>query len=245
MTIQYIQEGSIAHIVIDRPSRHNAFDDDLAEKLQAAWRRFEDSDECVAVVSAGTSKHFSVGADLDNMPRNVWRCVPNVGAQVTKPIIAAVHGYAVGAGVALLQAADICVASEDTQLLYSEARVGLAYGLISGLAARVPHKIAMEIMLRGKPFPVARAYEAGLVNRVVPRDDVLAVAMEYARDIAAGAPKVIRWLKEGVDHHVLPDAPAVSALRTMSRIHEMQDSQDLQEGIAAFAEGRTPNFKDQ
>jgi enoyl-CoA hydratase/carnithine racemase len=243
MSIHYETHGQVAHIIIDRPAAHNAFDNAMVDQLRQAWQRFEDGPERAVVVSGGSSKHFTVGADLKNMPSDVWQGVPGVAVRVTKPVIAAVHGFCVGVGMALVQAADLCVASQDAQLLYSEPRVGLAYGLVSGLAARIPHKLAMEVMLLGKPLLAERAARMGLVNCVVAPGEQVALALQYAQDIAASAPLVIRWLKEGVDQHVLPDSPTVKALQTMARVKQMQESADFVEGRTAFVERRPPVFQ--
>lgn len=243
MSIRYESDGEVARITIDRPQAHNAFDDAMVAALQDAWRRFDAGPERVAVVDGGTSRHFTVGADLKAMPQDVWQGVPGVAVPVGKPVIAAVHGCCVGVGLALVQAADLCIAAEDTSLIYAEPRVGLAYGLISGLAARIPHKLAMEVMLRGQPVDAARAERIGMVNAVVPAGRQVQVALEWARGIAAAAPLVLRWLKESVDHHVLPGGPTVQALRTMTRVQEMIDSRDFAEGRAAFAERRPPVFQ--
>ena len=240
--VRYETQGAIALITIDRPAVHNAFDDAMVEQLRQVWLRFEAGPERVAVVCGGTSRHFTVGADLKNMPSDVWQGVPGVATLVTKPVIAAVQGYCVGVGMALVQAADLCIAADDAFLLYSEPRVGLAYGLISGLAARIPHKLAMEVMLRAKPIDAARAERMGLVNAVVPVGTQVDVALEYARDIAESAPLVIRWLKESVDVEVLPESPTSRALRTMSRVRQMMDSHDFVEGKSAFIERRPPEF---
>jgi enoyl-CoA hydratase/carnithine racemase len=243
MSIHYETRGLVGHIIIERPAVHNAFDNAMVDALCAAWQRFEDGPERVAVISGGSSRHFTVGADLKDMPSDVWQGVPGVAVRVTKPVIAAVQGYCVGVGMAVVQAADLCIAAEDAQLMYSEPRVGLAYGLISGLAARIPHKLAMEVMLRGKPLSAERAERMGLVNSVVPQGKQVEVALQYAQDIADAAPLVIRWLKESVDAHVLPDSPTVHALRTMSRVREMQQSRDFEEGRSAFIERRPPVFE--
>ncbi len=243
MSIHYRTEGLVACITIDRPQAHNAFDDAMVGELLAAWRRFEQGPERVAVVDGGRSRHFTVGADLKNMPRDVWQGVPGVAVRVSKPVIAAVHGCVVGVGMALVQAADLCIAAEDTSLIYAEPRVGLAYGLISSLAARIPHKLAMEVMLRGAPVGAARAERMGLVNQVVPAGHQQTTAMAWAQGIADAAPLVVRWLKESVDHHVLPDGPTTQALRTMTRVQQMFDSRDFAEGQAAFAERRPPVFQ--
>ena len=197
----------------------------------------------MAVIDGGTSRHFTVGADLKNMPRNVWQGVPGVAVRVSKPVIAAVHGCVVGVGLALVQAADLCIAAEDASLIYAEPRVGLAYGLISGLAARIPHKLAMEVMLRGQPIGATRAERMGLVNQVVPAGEQLGAALSWAQGIAEAAPLVVRWLKESVDQDVLPAGPTAEALRTMTRVQQMIESQDFAEGRAAFIERRPPQFK--
>ena len=242
MGIHYQTEGPVARITIDRPQSHNAFDDAMVDELLAAWQRFEAGPQRVAVVDGGSARHFTVGADLKHMPRDVWKGVPGVAVPVSKPVIAAVHGCCVGVGMALVQAADLCIAAQDTQLIYAEPRVGLAYGLISGLAARIPHKLAMEVMLRGQPVEALRAERMGLVNQVVPPGQQVAVAMEWALGIAEAAPMVVRWLKESVDHHVLPAGPTAEALRTMTRVQQMIDSRDFAEGRAAFVERRAPRF---
>ena len=243
MAIRYTTEGRVARITIDRPEAHNAFDDAMVAGLLSAWQRFEAGPERVAVVEGGTSRHFTVGADLKNMPQDVWQGVPGVAVRVTKPVIAAVHGCVVGVGLALVQAADLCIAADDASLIYAEPRVGLAYGLISGLAARIPHKLAMEVMLRGQPVDAARAERMGLVNLVVPAGDQAGTAMAWAGGIADAAPLVVRWLKESVDRHVLPDGPAAEALRTMTRVQQMITSHDFAEGRAAFVEHRIPHFR--
>ena len=242
MGIHYHTEGLVARISIERPQSHNAFDDAMVDALRAAWQRFEAGPERVAVVDGGRSKHFTVGADLKNMPRDVWQGVPGVAVPVSKPVIAAVHGCVVGVGMALVQAADMCIAADDASLIYAEPRVGLAYGLISSLAARIPHKLAMEVMLRGQPVDAARAERMGLVNLVVPAGQQTSTAMDWAHGIAEAAPLVVRWLKESVDRHVLPDGPTTQALRTMTRVQQMIDSRDFVEGRAAFAERRPPVF---
>lgn len=242
MGIRYESLGLVAHITIERPQAHNAFDDTMVAELLEAWRRFEAGEERVAVVDGGRSKHFTVGADLKHMPRDVWQAVPGVAQRVSKPVIAAVHGCVVGVGLALVQAADLCIAADDTSLIYAEPRVGLAYGLISGLAARIPHKLAMEVMLRGQPVPAERAERMGLVNQVVPAGQQVRLALDWAQGVAEAAPLVVRWLKESVDHDVLPEGPTARALRTMTRVQQMIDSRDFAEGRAAFVERRPPVF---
>lgn len=244
MGIRYQSEGLVATIVIDRPEAHNAFDDALTEELVDAWARFDASADRVAVITGGTSRHFTVGADLKRMPADVWRAVPGMVAPLRKPVIAVIHGYCVGVGVAIVQAADLCIAASGAKLLYAEPKVGLAYGLITGLAARIPHKLAMEMMLLGNDIDAERAERMGLVNAVVAAGTEVDAALGMARTIAKAAPKVVRWLKQGVDGGVLRDGPTAQALRTMTSIAAMQNSRDFAEGRAAFVEKRPPQFED-
>ncbi len=243
MGIKYRSEDLIATIVIDRPEAHNAFDDALTEELVDAWARFDASEDRVAIITGGESRHFTVGADLKHMPADVWRAVPGMVSPIRKPVIAVIQGYCIGVGVAIVQACDMCVARVGAKLLYSEPKVGLAYGLITGLAARVPHKFAMEMMLCGKEIDAERAERMGLVNALAPAGTELEIAMGMAREIAKAAPLVIAWLKQGVDGGVLPDGPTAEALRTMTSIGRMQKSRDFAEGLAAFVGKRPPVFQ--
>lgn len=244
MGIRYQSEDHVATITIDRPEALNAFDDELTEEMVAAWERFEAGPDRVAIVAGGESRHFTVGADLKNMPADVWRAVPGMVARATKPVIAAVHGHCVGVGVAIVQACDMAIADAGAKFLYSEPKIGLAYGLITGLPARIPHKLAMEMMLCGRPIAAERAERMGFVNAVVPAGTHVEAARAMARDIAAAAPKVVRWLKRGVDEEVLADGPTARALRTSVAIRAMRESRDFDEGRTAFVEKRTPLFED-
>jgi len=157
-------------------------------------------------------------------------------------VICATRGWCVGGAMVLMQMSDLCVAATSTRFLYPEAKVGVTGGLIAGLAARVPPKIAMEIMLLGEPMDAARAYQVGLVNRVVPDGEEVDAAKAMARTIAGYAPMVIEALKELADD-VVPTALPETAYRTRRLLGAIAASDDLREGVAAFKEKRTPLFK--
>src|SRR5581483_4924978 len=150
----------------------------------------------VAILTAAGDDIFTAGADLNDPPPRFWQAVPNVGVPVSKPIITAVAGPVVGAGVSIVAMSDLCVAAENTRFIYPEAKVGIAVGLVSSIAARIPHKLAMELLLIGDAMDVQRAYQIGLVNRVVPAGAQVATATEMARMIAANAPLVVGLLKD-------------------------------------------------
>ncbi len=163
--------GAISIIRINRPERLNAISQAVAVELQQAFKSFDaDPGKRVAILSASGNRAFTSGADVNDLPE-LWRAIPNVGFQTDKPIIAATSGWVVGGGIVLVMMCDLMVSTEDTQFYYPEARLGVTAGGISSLAARMPHKLAMEIMLLGSKIPARRAYEVGFVNRVVPNGE--------------------------------------------------------------------------
>ena len=243
-SVTYERRGDVALVTIRRAERKNAFDDAVVFGLEKAWQRYAGSDERAAVLTSEGAEAFTVGADLKALPPEIWRAVPGVSVEIGKPLICAVFGHCIGVGVALAQAADLCVAAESTRFTYAEPKIGFAYGLITALASRIPHKIAMEMMLLGRPIGAERAYEAGFVNQVVKDGAQLEAALDLAREVASSAPMVVRWLKHGVDQHVMPKSHVESALHTMVGIGQMYDSIDREEGFASFREKRKPAFQD-
>ena len=240
-SVTYDVDGQVAIVRIKRPEKKNAINRAVAIGLHAAWQRFNASDERVAILAGEGDEAFTSGADLSDLPE-LWRCVPGVGVIVDKPIIAATSGYCIGGGMILVQACDLCVAAESTQFIYPEARLGFSGGMIAGMAARVPHKIAMEVMLLGNPMSAARAYEIGYVNRVVADGTHIQAALEMARELAKNAPLVLAMLKRFVCEQVLPRGPSElmgAALREVDRINT---SDDFREGIASFREKRKARF---
>ncbi len=239
--VSYTVEDDIAVIVLERAAARNAINIDILEGLEAAWRRFNEADERVAVLAA-RGEHFSVGLDLKDPPPDMWRCVPGVGVDVAKPIVAAASGWCVGGGLILVQMSDLCVAAESTKFLYPEAKIGVTGGLIAGLAARIPVKIAMELMLLGEPIDAERAYHVGLINRVVADGEHIEAAKAMARTIAGYAPLVTAALKQFVGDMVPVSGPE-TAYRTKKTLDAIMTSDDLAEGVAAFKEKRPPRFK--
>ena len=148
--VRYESAGHVATITMDRASSHNALNPALCEELCAAWRRFRDSDDRVAVLAAAEEAYFCVGADVRDFPADMWRAVPGLGVELDKPVIAATSGWVVGGGFVLVQMADMCMASETTRFIYPEVKVGTTAGGVSSVVARMPHKIAMEFLLVGE-----------------------------------------------------------------------------------------------
>ncbi|HOV19886.1 MAG TPA: enoyl-CoA hydratase/isomerase family protein, partial [Ottowia sp.] len=166
--ITYESEDHIAHITLRRPERRNALNAEMTALLNESFRRFAASDDRVALLSA-EGDHFCAGVDVTDPSKEAWKGVPNVGVKIDKPLISAVQGWAVGAGFTLTMMSDLCVVDETAQFMFPEAKLGLFGGITAGLVSRIPHKVAVEFMMLGEPLPAQRAYEVGLVNRVVPK----------------------------------------------------------------------------
>ena len=239
-SIDYTSQGGVATIRINRPAKRNALSGMLCDQLRAAWVRLRDSDDRVGLLCA-EGDTFTAGADLTNPPSDFWRAVPDVGIDIGKPVIAVVQGPVVGMGVTILAFCDLCVAADDARFIYPEAKVGVAMGLITAIGARIPHKIAMELMLLGGPLNAQRAYEAGLVNRVVPRGQEMETALQMAQTIAQSAPLVIKLLKD-LTRQTLAHSPVEAMYRTSAQTLEVQRSADAAEGLLAFKEKRSPKF---
>lgn len=241
--VRYESEDGIAVITIDRPAKRNALSVELCRQLYEAWRRFDASDsERVAILTATGDEVFTAGADLKEPPPKFWQAVPNVGVPLEKPVIAAVAGLVIGGGVAMVAMADLCVAAENARFVYPEAKLGIAAGMITAVAGRIPHKIALELMMLGDPLTAERAYQIGLVNRVVPVGQQLDAARQMAATLAAGAPLVLRMFKRMVAE-TLPRSPVETMYAAQRRIEEILQSEDAKEGVAAFKEKRRPRFK--
>ena len=241
--VTYRSQDRIAVITIDKPERMNRIDADVVEGLHDAWVRFMASDEDrVAVLTGAGDKAFSAGADLKSPPNNLYRGIPGVGVAVDKPVVGAVAGWVVGGGMVLTTMCDILVAADNARFSYPEVKVGFTGGLITNLASRIPHKIAMELLLVGEPIDAKRAYEVGYVNKVVPVAELMPAALDYARRIAATAPMPSRALKRFVAE-ALPKGPTEIAGIARAQTDAIFASEDWEEGRKAFAEKRPPQYR--
>ena len=137
----------------------------------------------------------------------------------------------------------MAIADETADFLYPEAQVGFCGGLIAGCAARIPYKIAMEFMLSGKHFSAQRAYEVGMVNKVVPKGKHIEAAMEYAEIFRDSAPLVMSTLKRFIRNEVMPRGPSEQAALARRDLLAITRSEDQKEGGRAFKEKRKPVFK--
>lgn len=235
------QRGQVSVIRINRPDRLNAISSAVAVELQQAFQAFDGSDQRVAVLSAAGERAFTAGADVSDLPE-LWRCIPGVGFTTDKPIIAATSGWCVGGGLVLVMMCDLLVSSESTVFYYPEAKLGVTGGMISTLVSRMPHHLAMEVMLLGTKVSARRAYDVGFVNRVVPNGEHELEALRMAEEMLEQAPLVIGALKR-LAAELLPVGPVERMVATSRTIARVRGSEDMQEGIRAYKEKRKPVFR--
>ena len=256
MSIDFsLDAEGVALITMNRPERLNALDAEHYEGLSNAWIRVRDDPavRCAIITGAG-EKSFCAGADIKSyIGRDVelgelWLTqkgqLLNRGLEVWKPIIAAVNGLAIGGGTTLLLATDIRVAVPEATFGLAEVKRGIVAGNggTQRVAKQLPHCIAMEMLLTGDAMDAATAERWGLINRVVPRADLMKTAYEYARRIAANAPLAVQASKElAIRSRDLDLAQGLRLEQVTNRI--LQASEDTQEGKAAFAAKRKPQFK--
>ena len=239
--VTYTSHDHVATITINRADRMNALNEEVILGLQAAWRRLENSDDRVAVLTAAGDKAFSVGADVKDAPKEMWQGVPSIGTQTSKPVIAAVKGWCIGGSYVIVQMCDLVVAADNTRFKYPEAQLGFTGGLIASAVARIPHKVAMEFMLLGEDFDAHRALAAGMVNKVVPTGEEEEQAHAWANILAQSAPLVVQGLKE-FSMATLNKSPAEAGAIARDQLLDIKFSDDGAEGRKAFGEKRTPQF---
>lgn len=252
-SVKYEKEEKIALITLNRPERLNAIDLKTTEELIKIWIDFKNDDQLWVAILNGEGRSFCAGADVDKMALGgEWsirksliygdkRMGPS-HYSVWKPIIAAVHGHVLGAGFYLALECDLIIASEDAEFGLPEPRVGIPTLFASSLRYYLSPCLAMELLLAGDRINAKRAYEMGLVNRVVSRDLLLDSTKSMAEKICQNGPLSLKAMKEVF--HRSRDMDSASALSLLERIFTpVMNSEDAAEGKRAFQEKRKPQWK--
>jgi enoyl-CoA hydratase len=267
MPIHYEQrDGHVARITIDRPEAKNSLDLYHFRDLANAWRRFRDEPEDWVAIITGVDRCFMSGADLKTYIPQITDLQKRISSgevdeidgcklrdgtdsvlrslKIYKPIIAAVNGPCVAGGMEMLGGIDIRVATEHASFGVMEPKRGLFAG--GGTTVRLPRQIpfpaAMEFLLTAERFPASRALELGLLNEIVPEDELLDRAEDWARRITANAPLAVAATKESVLRCLELNLP--EAYKLESEISgRIFSTEDAKEGPKAFAEKRAPVWK--
>lgn len=237
----------VAVFTLNRPEAKNAVNLEVAKALAAAIDEFEARPDLTIGILTGTGGTFCAGMDLKAFSRGERPSIPGRGfaglteAPPTKPLIAAVEGWALAGGCELALSADMIVASREAKFGLPEVKRGLAAaaGGLLRLPKVLPYPLAMEIAITGDPLTAELAYAHGLVNRLTEPGEALAVAKELAARVAANGPLAVRATKQVVSMAAnYTDPDAFVAQRKF--IDPVFASSDAQEGARAFAEKRAP-----
>jgi len=248
-------QQSVRLLTLNDPQRRNPLSPALVQGLLAALDTAAQDPAIRAVVLTGAGPAFSAGADLEFLKQ-----VTAAGAEANyahslelmrlfhriytfpKPTIAAINGPAVAGGAGLATACDLVVMSEQAQIGYTEVKIGFVAALVGVILVRaVGEKHARELLLTGKLVSALEAYRMGLVNRVVPAEQVLEEALALAQEVAANAPTSLALTKELLN--ALPGMGLEDGFRLASIANAwVRETGDLAEGIAAFFEKRPPRF---
>ncbi|MBT2231955.1 crotonase/enoyl-CoA hydratase family protein [Nonomuraea sp. NEAU-A123] len=244
----------IVLITLNRPEVRNAVNADLTRAVGEALDAADADASVRAVVLTGAGdKAFCAGADLKEVARGEfstegikphWGFAGCVTHPIAKPVIAAVNGFALGGGTEIALWADLVVAAETAAFGLPEVKRGIIAGAggTFRLAAQLPAKAAMEILLTGEPVSAADALRLGLINRVVPPDQVVPTALALAETISANAPLSVQASKRiarGISDGAIPSERA-GWERTAAETAAIMRSADAKEGPRAFAEKRAP-----
>jgi len=259
--VKVVKRGHVLEVTLDRP-KANAIDVVTSRALGEVFVRLRDDPELrVGIMTAAGDRIFSAGwdlkaADRDGLVGRWWETDYGPGGfagltelwDLNKPVIAALNGLAFGGGWELAIACDLIIAAEHVEFALPELPLGIIpdSGGVQRVPKRLPHNIAVEMLLLGRRMSAQEAHRYGMVNKVVPKDKHLEAAREWADIIATGAPLTIQSLKE-----CLREMDGISVRKSfdlirsgaMKAYEKAVESEDAKEGVKAFAEKRKANFR--
>jgi enoyl-CoA hydratase/carnithine racemase len=245
--------GAIATITIDRPEKLNALTLAMYDELGQAFAEVRDDAAIgVAILTGEGDRAFCVGADLgESIPAltagrfdiSEWDAAHQKHSRLDKPVIGAVNGLCLGGGFEILLSTDIRIAADSAKFGLPETGVGVvpAGGTLVRLTRQIPYAFAMDLMLRGAPIDAATALRYGIVNEIVSAAELQGAALRVADQLLTRSWSALATVKRSVRE--LADLPLDDAFRREAELgQEAFTSDDAREGLAAFAEKRTPRF---
>ncbi len=257
--VLYEKKGHIAYITLNRPEVMNAINTEVARGLAEAWDNVRDDPEVwTAIVTGAGDRAFSAGADLKEVAAmsmqaepggepvvlSILRFVPMRKPEVYKPFIAAINGVATGGGLELALICDIRIAADSARLGLREVVQSLmpGWGGTQRLPRLIPFGMALEILLTGDFVSAEEAYRIGLVNKVVPFDELMPTAEALANRINENGPLAVRAAKEAAYRGMrMPLDEGLQLERLL--LQSLIMSEDAKEGPLAFMQKRKPEYK--
>jgi enoyl-CoA hydratase/carnithine racemase len=241
-TIEYEKRGAVAHVRLNRPDKLNAMNAQLHAELGQVWADFRDDPNLRVAILSGNGRCFSAGADLTGGAATNYRYTgefPDITQtrKIFKPIIAALHSHVVGYGLWIALDADLRIAADDVTFWLPEPQWGIATIPAAWFPKIMPWAIASELLLLAERIDAQRAYQVGLVNKVVPADQLMAEAERMAARICALSPVAVQGMKESMVRAASLDYGAVDQITDWIQTRVM-NSDDRKEGAKAFLEKR-------
>jgi enoyl-CoA hydratase/carnithine racemase len=247
-------ENGISNLIINRPKSYNALSIDCMEEIMKELRSISEDSSIKVVILSGAGKGFCAGHDMKDLRANpdksFYEKTFNTSSKMMisivnfpKPVIAKVHGIATAAGCQLVATCDLAVAEENARFATPGVNIGLFCSTpMVGLSRNVTRKHAMEMLLTGDFISAERAYEIGLINRVVPEEELDDSTLELAQKIASKSPLTLKIGKRAFYKQL--DKDLSSAYEYCSRVMvENMMARDAEEGIDAFLEKRKPVWR--
>jgi enoyl-CoA hydratase len=250
-TIKVETAGRVGLVHLHRPKNLNALNAQLSRELLDALRSFDQDEGIGVMIVTGSERAFAAGADIEEMARktpvqlraeNYFGAFDEI-ARLSKPIIAAVSGYALGGGCELALLCDIIIAADNAQFGQPEIKLGIQPGIGGSqrLTRAVGKSLAMELILTGRMMPASEAKAAGMVASVVPQDGLMQEALRLANTIAEYNSPAVRSAKEAVNR-AYETSLAEGILHERRLFQAAFATEGQREGMNAFLEKRAPAF---
>src|SRR6266487_962338 len=256
-TLELAYDAGVATVTLNRPDKRNALSVQLLNELMSALDEIEKSETHVLILT-GAGRAFCAGMDLDELKSLIGkshsenvedsRRMARVFRELydfPKPTIAAVNGAAIAGGTGLATMCDFTLAAPDAKFGYTEVRIGFVPAIVSSILVwQVGHKIARDLLLTGRIFEATEGHRLGVVNEVVPAEQLMGRARELATQLMENSPASLRMTKKLINSYIADalDQQIESAVQENAAIRQ---TKDFQEGVSSFLEKRKPRWSGQ